>query len=57
MYTASAKCYEVVRILECFENLSIPMFAISVGMLYSACVKRCSQKESDYRFNYTYEIT
>ena len=35
-----------------FILLSFPMFAISVGMLYSACVKRCSQKESDYRFNY-----
>ena len=36
-----------------FILLGFPMFAISVGMLYSACVKRCSQKESDYRFNYT----
>ena len=35
-----------------FILLGFPMFAISVGMLYSACVKRCSQKESDYRFNY-----
>ena len=37
-----------------FILLGFPMFAISVGMLYSACVKRCSQKESDYRFNYTH---
>ena len=36
-----------------FILLGFPIFAISVGMLYSACVKRCSQKESDYRFNYT----
>ena len=36
-----------------FILLGFPMFAISVGMLYSACVKKCSQKESDYRFNYT----
>ena len=35
-----------------FILLGFPMFAISVGMLYSACVKRYSQKESDYRFNY-----
>ena len=35
-----------------FILLGFPMFATSVGMLYSACVKRCSQKESDYRFNY-----
>ena len=35
-----------------FILLGFPMFAISVGMLYSACVERCSQKESDYRFNY-----
>ena len=35
-----------------FILLGFPMFAISIGMLYSACVKRCSQKESDYRFNY-----
>ena len=37
-----------------FILLGFPMFAISVGMLYSACVKRCSQKESDYRFNYNH---
>ena len=36
-----------------FILLGFPMFAISVGMLYSACVKRFYQKESDYRFNYT----
>ena len=35
-----------------FILLGFPMFAISVGMLYSVCVKRYSQKESDYRFNY-----
>ena len=36
-----------------FILLGFPMFAISVGMLYSVCVKRYSQKESDYRCNYT----
>ena len=36
-----------------FILLGFPMFAISVGLLYSACVKRFSQKESDCRFNYT----
>ena len=36
-----------------FILLGFPMLAISVGMLYSACVKRFYQKESDYRFNYT----
>ena len=52
-YVDSFKEYsKLICLIIHFILLGFPMFAISVGMLYSACVKRYSQKESDYRFNY-----
>ena len=35
-----------------FIMLGFPIFCISLGMFYSACVNRCFRKERDYRFNY-----
>ena len=42
----------LVFILLHFLLLGFPIFCISLGMFYSACLNRCFRKERDYRFNY-----
>ena len=48
MYQYSTFAFVILH----FLLLGFPICAISFRMCYSACVKRCVEKEKDYRFNY-----